>query len=126
MPSYYRLNGTDYEAVPGPEGSEPLRRTEYDGVSVSTIFLGLDHNFTAVGPPVLFESMVFGGSLDGEQIRSTSYDSAMKTHDRLVRRVFGGPRPDTALPNGKRSRSASSQPDEVPVPEVRRSRFDRI
>lgn len=27
--------------------------------SVSTVFLGLDHNFSGVGPPLLFKTMVF-------------------------------------------------------------------
>jgi hypothetical protein len=34
------------------------------GVRVSTVFLGLDHSWN-VGPPVLFETMIFGGELDG-------------------------------------------------------------
>ena len=31
-----------------------------DGGMVSTVFLGLDHNYGDLGPPILFESMVFG------------------------------------------------------------------
>ena len=33
---------------------------------VSTVFLGLDHNLSGSGPPVLWETMVFGGVLDHE------------------------------------------------------------
>lgn len=33
-------------------------------VFVSTVFLGLDHNFFGSGPPVLFETMIFGGPHD--------------------------------------------------------------
>lgn len=29
-------------------------------VTVSTVFLGLDHSFMAKGPPILFETMIFG------------------------------------------------------------------
>lgn len=32
---------------------------------VSTVFLGLDHSF-GVGPPILWETMVFGGKLSEE------------------------------------------------------------
>ena len=36
-----------------------VARTEIvPGVVVSTVFLGLDHNFGALGPPVLWETMV--------------------------------------------------------------------
>jgi len=31
---------------------------------VSTVFLGLDHNFMGDGPPILWETMVFGGHMD--------------------------------------------------------------
>jgi hypothetical protein len=30
-----------------------------DGIVVSTVFLGLDHNWSESGPPLLFETMVF-------------------------------------------------------------------
>jgi hypothetical protein len=38
-------------------------------VEVSTVFLGLDHNFLDKGKPVLFETMIFGGKRDQEQYR---------------------------------------------------------
>ena len=50
-----------------------------DRVRVSTVFLGLDHSFGS-GPPVLWESMVFGGPLDGEQQRYTSRADALRGH----------------------------------------------
>lgn len=47
-----------------------VRQTELkaSNVRVSTVFLGLDHSFTG-GPPLLFETLVFGGHLDGEMER---------------------------------------------------------
>lgn len=48
-------------------------------VEVSTVFLSLDHSFTD-GAPVLFETMVFGGQLDGYQIRTRTWDQAMNQH----------------------------------------------
>jgi hypothetical protein len=57
-------------------------------VSVSTVFLGLDHNFFGDGhPPVLWESLVIGGSLDGYQIRYTSREGALVGHRRIVSAV---------------------------------------
>jgi hypothetical protein len=38
-----------------------VARTDVDAeVSVSTVFLGIDHNFFGDGEPLLFETMVFG------------------------------------------------------------------
>jgi hypothetical protein len=56
------------------------------GQKVSTVFLGLDHQF-GKGRPILWESMVFGGPLDGEQQRYMSRDQAVAGHARLVAQV---------------------------------------
>jgi len=40
---------------------------------VSTVFLGLDHNHAGIGPPILWETLVFGTSLDGEMRRYAFY-----------------------------------------------------
>jgi hypothetical protein len=50
------------------------------GVRVSTVFLGLDHNFSQSGPPVLWETMIFGGPHDGHQARYTSEADARAGH----------------------------------------------
>jgi len=52
-------------------------------VRVSTVFLGIDHGF-GEGPPVLFETMVFGGEFDQEQERYCTWDQAEKGHKRWV------------------------------------------
>lgn len=33
---------------------------------VSAVFLGIDHDFLGDGPPILFQTIVFGGPLHGE------------------------------------------------------------
>ncbi len=38
-------------------------------VWVSTVFLGLDHNWSGTGPPILWETMIFGGPHDDFQMR---------------------------------------------------------
>ena len=53
---------------------------------VSTTFLGLDHSY-GVGDPVLFETMVFGGKLDQEQVRYTSWEDAKKGHKKMLEKV---------------------------------------
>lgn len=52
---------------------------------VSTVFLGLDHNFWKDGPPILFETMVFG--FDSEAMTCERYstrDDALIGHERHV------------------------------------------
>ena len=55
-------------------------------VRISTVFLGLDHQY-GPGPPLLFETMVFGGSLDQEQTRCSTWEEAEHMHAVMVMRV---------------------------------------
>lgn len=65
-----------------------------DGSWVSTVFLGLDHNFTGKGPPLLFETMLFQqpdasgfGEGRGEEIdcrRYSTWDEAERGHAEIV------------------------------------------
>lgn len=63
-----------------------VAETHVGDMRISTVFLGLDHNF-AGGPPLLFESLVFDGTLDGEMERYTTWEEAEEGHTRLVNRV---------------------------------------
>ena len=60
--------------------------TKVGEVEVSTVFLGVDHQW-AQGPPLLFETMVFGGDLDEEQVRYGTMDEAKAGHAAMVGRV---------------------------------------
>ena len=60
-----------------------LARTQSGDVTISTVFLGLDYNFTFDSPPVLFETMVFGGELDGETRRYSTWDKAIAGHGEM-------------------------------------------
>ena len=51
------------------------------------MFLGLDHSFADVGPPILFETMVFGGEHDQEMERYATWDEAVAGHDIMVQKV---------------------------------------
>ena len=55
-----------------------------DNVLVSTVFLGLDHNWDDGGAPVLWETMIFGGPKDGYQNRYTSLEDAKNGHNLAV------------------------------------------
>jgi hypothetical protein len=48
---------------------------------ISTVFLGLNHNFLDEGPPVLFETMIFGfDEHDGYQTRCCTWEEAERHH----------------------------------------------
>jgi hypothetical protein len=52
-------------------------------VHVSTVFLGIDHAFSD-GPPLLFETMIFGGKHDEYQERCSTWEQAEAMHKRAV------------------------------------------
>jgi len=59
-----------------------------NGKFVSTVFLGIDHNF-GVGKPLLFETMVFsekGNFRDLDMDRYSTWDEASKGHEKMVKR----------------------------------------
>lgn len=58
-----------------------------DWVRISTVFLGLDHNFADDGPPLVFETMVFGGTLDNEQWFYSTWGEAEVGHASVVAQV---------------------------------------
>jgi hypothetical protein len=70
--------------------SSALRQVARETVAdsdVSTVFLGLDHQW-GDGPPLIWETMVFGGKLDQEQDRcGGTRAEALAMHARMVERV---------------------------------------
>ena|SRR5712664_2255984 len=50
---------------------------------VSTVFLGIDHQF-GDGSPLLFETMIFGGEHDQEQWRYSTWEEAEAGHNAAV------------------------------------------
>lgn len=50
-----------------PNGKRVAQTEVAPGVKVSTVCLGLNHNWDDDGDPIIFETMVFGGVLDGYQ-----------------------------------------------------------
>ena len=57
-------------------------------VYVSTVFLGVDHAMIGSEEPLLFETMVFGGELDGECARCSTWEQAEVQHALTVQRIF--------------------------------------
>ncbi len=58
------------------------------GGRVSTVFLCLDHSFIGRnGPPLVFETMVFGGLLDGHMDRYCTWAAAVDGHAAMLHKV---------------------------------------
>lgn len=55
-------------------------------IRISTVFLGLNHQF-GDGPPLLYETMVFGGPCDGDQTRYSTWHAAELGHEAMVAQV---------------------------------------
>lgn len=55
-------------------------------IKVSTVFLGLDHGYKE-NSPVLFETMIFGTSLNDYQERYRTWDEAIAGHGRALARA---------------------------------------
>lgn len=65
-----------------------VARTELGDVSVSTVFLGLDHGMFG-GRPLLFETMIFGGEQDQWMERCSTWEEAERVHARALKLVKG-------------------------------------
>lgn len=57
-------------------------KTSDQTCAVSTVFLVIDHAWQ--GPPLLFETMVFGGPFDGTQERYSTWERAAVGHQAAV------------------------------------------
>lgn len=101
MKLYYKLIGHDpvpcsdvdewVEWATKNEKKRHVARTKLtsdagDKVTISTVFLMIDHNFGS-GEPILFESMVFGGLMNERQWRYCTWEEAEQGHAQIVRLV---------------------------------------
>lgn len=93
---WYILDG-DRNAVPASAAQWSVWRMEKDrrlvgreernGITVSTVFLGLDHSY-GDGSPLLFETMIFGGEHDEWQDRCSTWAEAEAMHKRACALAF--------------------------------------
>jgi hypothetical protein len=92
---WYKLAPDGRTPVPALAGEGAIdidaRRVAYDTVGeagVSTVFLGMDHSW-GEGPPLLWETMIFGGDQDQYCARYTTYADAVAGHAKALRIVQG-------------------------------------
>ena len=90
--AYYRVDGSEMTMKEWATGradgdwERAQRQTTIGDVEISTVWLGLDHQY-GDGPPLIFETMVFGGGLDQQQWRYSTLDAAHAGHDEVVEKV---------------------------------------
>jgi hypothetical protein len=60
---------------------------EHEDILVSTVFLGIDHNFTDEGPPILFETMILGGPDNQSMWRYATWEEAEAGHMKVCNEV---------------------------------------
>lgn len=75
------------------EETRIVRRTEiWPGIRVSTVFMGLNHNYMPYGDDIWFETMIFGGFLNEYQERYSTHEAAEKGHKKaLIRAILTWP-----------------------------------
>jgi hypothetical protein len=95
MTDKYDRNGKPLELM---EWAKLMENTEYkivaqnqlaNGKFVSTVWLGLDHDFTMKGPPLIFETMVFPERGDFHELDVRRYSTeteAKQGHVRMVKK----------------------------------------
>jgi len=75
---------------PSIDDNRTVAKTKIGDVVISTVFLGLDHRMDCMdgaGPPIVFETMVFGGKLDHSEGRYSTWDDAVEGHENWVKLV---------------------------------------
>lgn len=94
MSRYYDRQGRELSmtALDRLLGDRKYKRVEFtelpdQAAEVSTVWLGLDHRYAGDGPPLIFESMVFGGGLDQFCRRYSTEEQARAGHEDVIARV---------------------------------------
>jgi len=93
-PKHYVLSGKkavpcsmEQWVMPFESKNRHVGDTTIGGVRVSTVFLGIDHNWSPDGPPLIFETMVFRGPFDEEMQRYSTWEEAEHGHAKFVKAV---------------------------------------
>lgn len=68
-------------------GERIVARDQIGGCLVSTVFLGLDHNFSGTGHPRVFETMIRRGNSWDDQWRCETWEQAEAQHKKACELV---------------------------------------
>lgn len=64
-----------------------VAQTQVGQIWVSTVFMGLDHNYTEEGDPILFETIIFTDKIEMEDLtidRCSTWEQAKAMHKRGI------------------------------------------
>ena len=70
----------------GDKDYQRVKATEIGDVTVSTVWLGMNHQW-GDGPPLIFETLVFNGPHDGEMARYSTEAAALEGHKAMCEQV---------------------------------------
>lgn len=84
-PNYVRVALDEFD-------NQRVALDEFDNQSVSTVWLGIDHN-SGRGPLAIFETMIFGGEHDADCRRYPSEGAALQGHRDAVNNLHHGRAP---------------------------------
>lgn len=94
MSRYYDRDGSEItidQWTDRRRSTDEYRRVAFDKVAdadISTVWLGLDHSFGfGEGPPLIFETMIFGGPCDQDQWRYSTEAQAIEGHKAAVKKA---------------------------------------
>lgn len=101
MSDYYDRNGDpmpddwwDKAKYPKQFGKwqtdQRVGNTVFGEYRVSTVWLEFNHEYRPAHPPLIFETMVFGGKWDTEMDRYSTEEQAMRGHLATVDRLRAG------------------------------------
>ncbi|GAA1714482.1 hypothetical protein GCM10009809_08320 [Isoptericola hypogeus] len=85
LPHYDRtgrpITSRDWQALVTDGDYRVVARTEAGPVTVSTVWVGIDHQHSAGGPPLIFETAVFDrGGPRGREVRYATEEEALAGH----------------------------------------------
>ena len=90
---YYDRKGNPMEMMAWAKAFEKdnaVAKTKVGEVSISTVWLGLDHGSWDDGPPLIFETMIFGDEYYRDyQERYSTEEEALAGHEKAVALVRG-------------------------------------
>ena len=101
MSEFYDRKGKPMEMMDWARALESVDRQigndTIDGQHVSTVWLGLSRNlYGDDGPPLIFETMIFGGPHDQYCDRYSTEEAALAGHNRTVEALREGRDPQEA------------------------------
>jgi hypothetical protein len=94
-------DNTSEFAILNSIGKRIIQQTSQGDVTVSTVFLMFDHNFRNDGPPILWETMIFGGKHNGDTTRYISAKDAKLGHAIACQLVWGDKWDEKTTPEPK-------------------------